>query len=102
MIEPPNYEDALSSSVSDVQFLVETGSANRVPAVNGLLMFRGSPRPCSTIEVSQRDLRGGDRYVDVVTGLACLSLYQAQAITSVPVVAPGVRQPASMTTGRAR
>ena len=76
MTERPACLDVLSSSASRARFLViETGIADGMPSINGgVMMSRGKPQACSTAKglEADGDLRGGERYVDVVTGLTLL------------------------------
>ena len=70
-------DEVLCSSVSDGRFLViDPGTASVVPSLNGAAMFRGERQPCSTAVGGAADceLRGGQRYIDVVTGLTLLCI----------------------------
>ena len=72
MIRRLNMYDVLRSSVSDARFLIlDTGNADGIPSIGGVEMLPGEPGACSLARgpAPDDDLRGGQRYVDAVTGL---------------------------------
>jgi hypothetical protein len=76
-------DEVLRSSVSDATFLViEPGSADSMPTMNAVAMFKGRLRSCSTTAdpATDCDLRGGERYVDVVTGLTLLCVWPGRGV----------------------
>jgi hypothetical protein len=83
MSERPRCDDVLCSSVSDVRLLlIEVGAAESMPAVDGVVMVRGTPLPCSIADRSTADgeLRAGRRYVDVVSGLTLLCIRPGRGV----------------------
>jgi hypothetical protein len=90
--EGPRYDDVLCSPTSEAQFLViDPGAANDMPSLNGAVMYPGRPQACSTAAdgAAESELRGGQRYVDVVTDLTLLCIrpgsgqlrYQGRSLT---------------------
>jgi hypothetical protein len=77
MTERPSIGDVLCSPTSEARFLViETGAADSPPSVNGAVLAPGERQACSAPGGgSARDLQGGKRYVDVVTGLMLLCIH---------------------------
>jgi len=64
--------EVLCSTVSGARFIViRTGTALGMPSIDGVALFRGQLRPCSTMAQLRADceLQGGLRYTDPVTGL---------------------------------
>jgi hypothetical protein len=76
--ERPEPGDVLCGPVSEARFLVVApGNAAHMPSVDDLPLVRGRPMPCSTPAglPGQYDLRGGQRYIDPLTGLTLLCVW---------------------------
>ena len=77
MVQRLNMYDVLRSSVSDARFLVlDAGTAGGLPSIGGVELFPGEPGACSMARgpAVDDDLRGGQRYIDAVTGLTLLCI----------------------------
>jgi hypothetical protein len=72
------FGDVLCNSVSDARFLViDSGTAVRMPALDGIALLHGKPQPCSKLahSAAECELQGGRRYVDPTTGLTLLCIW---------------------------
>jgi hypothetical protein len=108
MSDRPRTGDVLCSGASNARFfVVDGGSAARMPRLGGAKMARGERQPCSE-PVSGGDqcvLQGGRRYVDPATGLTLLCIQPGEGALSYedrPMVQQPVRFTELTAAGQAR
>jgi len=77
----PRIGEVLLSPTADARFLViNPGTAMSLPTLSGVPLVRGRRRASSSATRSEVDwqLKGGRRYVDVVSGLRLLCIWPGQ------------------------